>query len=131
MFNACDGSLSSKLKLLKAVVSVARQKADDLTTNVAEIDAHAVIEIDRKEIDALDSKIIELIQSRRRISFRIQQHRLGGGGPRTVLAREMVVIDRYRQALGSEGTTLVTDILRVCRGPAPMAAAADRSGPAT
>ncbi|GAA2733868.1 chorismate mutase [Streptomyces nogalater] len=109
-----------------------QQGMKDLTATAAEIDAQAAIEIDRQEIDLLDSKIIELIQNRHRVSFRIQQRRLGDGGPRTVLAREMVVIDRYRQALGPEGTSLVTDILRLCRGPAPEAAVsttAERSEP--
>lgn len=109
-----------------------QQGVRNLTASAVEIDVHAAIEIDRQEIDSLDSKIIELIRSRHRVSFRIQQRRLGDGGPRTVLAREMAVIDRYHQALGREGTTLVTDILRLCRGPAPEAAvsaAADPSEP--
>ncbi|MGX6741744.1 chorismate mutase [Streptomyces peucetius] len=106
---------------------MAQQSTGDLTANAVEIDAHTAIEIDRQEIDTLDSKIIELIQSRHRVSFRIQQRRQGEGGPRTVLAREMVVIDRYRQALGPEGTSLVTDILRLCRGPAPESAASTAS----
>ncbi|MGX2993504.1 chorismate mutase [Streptomyces sp. JNUCC 64] len=81
--------------------------------------AHMALENDRREIDALDARIVEMLRSRRRISHRIQQRRLTGGGPRTVLARETAVIDRYRQALGPEGVPLVTDVLRLCRGPAP------------
>lgn len=78
-------------------------------------------EIDRREIDALDARIVQLIRDRHRISSRIQQRRRREGGPRTVLTREMVVIDRYRQGLGPEGTALATAILRLCRGPAPEA----------
>lgn len=78
-------------------------------------------EMDRREIDALDSRIVQLIRDRHRVSFRIQQRRRREGGPRTVLTREMVVIDRYRQGLGPEGTALATAVLRLCRGPAPEA----------
>lgn len=78
-------------------------------------------EIDRREIDALDARIVQLIRDRHRISSRIQQRRRREGGPRTVLTREMVVIDRYRQGLGPEGTALATAILRLCRGPSPEA----------
>lgn len=111
--------------------------AENLPANVVKVDVHTAteaIEIDRQEIDALDSRIIELIQSRHRVSFRIQRRRQSDGGPRTELARETVVIDRYRQGLGPEGVTLVTDILRLCRGPAPEAGAstaADRGRPRT
>ncbi|WP_329499904.1 chorismate mutase [Kitasatospora herbaricolor] len=95
------------------------------------------IDVDREEIDLLDSQIIDIIQRRRRISHRIQQRRLGSGGPRTVLSREMVVLDRYREALGAEGNTLAIDILHFCRGAAPApkatvgssAATADDAGP--
>ena len=97
--------------------------AGDSAVNNVNVDVSTAIEIDRREIDALDSKIIELIQSRHRVSFRIQWRRQSDGGPRTELARETVVIDRYSQSLGPEGTTLVTDILRLCRGPAPAAGA--------
>ncbi|MGW0364889.1 chorismate mutase [Streptomyces sp. NPDC002990] len=107
-----------------------QQNTGDLTANAVKVDARTAVERDRQEIDALDSKIIELIQSRHRVSFRIQQRRQGDGGPRTVLAREMVVIDRYRQALGPEGTALATDILRLCRGRGP-AAGASRGEPAS
>lgn len=108
--------------------------AGDSAVNNVNVDVSTAIEIDRREIDALDLKIIELIQSRHRVSFRIQRRRQSDGGPRTELARETVVIDRYRQSLGPEGTTLVTDILRLCRGPAPEAGAptaADRGRPLT
>ncbi|WP_405945463.1 chorismate mutase [Streptomyces prunicolor] len=105
-----------------------QQSTGDLAADAVEIDLRNAIENDRQEIDALDSKIIELIQSRHRVSSRIQRRRQSGGGPRTELARETVVIDRYRQALGPEGTTLVTDILRLCRGPAPEAGAPAAAG---
>jgi len=118
----------------KELVYVTQQSVVDLAANAVGNDAHTAIENDRQEIDALDSKIIGLIQSRHRVSFRIQERRRGDGGPRTVLAREMVVIDRYRQALGPEGAALVTAILRLCRGPAPesaVPAASDRGEPTT
>jgi chorismate mutase len=95
-----------------------RQEIDHRKTDRQETDRQ---EIDRREIDALDSRIVQLIRDRHRVSFRIQQRRRREGGPRTVLTREMVVIDRYRQGLGPEGTALATAILRLCRGPAPEA----------
>ncbi|NJP70112.1 chorismate mutase [Streptomyces sp. C1-2] len=91
-------------------------------------------EVDRREIDSLDSRIVQLIHERHHVSSRIQQRRRREGGPRTVLKREMVVIDRYRQGLGPEGTALATAILRLCRGPAPEApgaANAERGEPGT
>jgi chorismate mutase len=100
-----------------------RQEIDRRETDRRETDRQGMDrqEIDRREIDALDARIVQLIRDRHRISSRIQQRRRREGGPRTVLTREMVVIDRYRQGLGPEGTALATAILRLCRGPAPEA----------
>ncbi|WP_234443081.1 chorismate mutase [Streptomyces cellulosae] len=98
------------------------QHMGELAAKAVKGDGRVATEIDRKEIDKLDAQIIELIQRRHRVSFRIQERRQAEGGPRTVLSRETVVMDRYRQALGPEGTVLVTNILRLCRGPAPDAA---------
>jgi chorismate mutase len=107
---------------LKELVHVTQASMGGLTVNAVKADANTSVEFYRQEIDMLDSQIIDLIQSRHQVSFRIQQRRQEDGGPRTVLAREMVVMDRYRQALGSEGTALATDILRLCRGQASESA---------
>lgn len=85
--------------------------------------AQTGMENDRKEIDLIDTRLIEMLRARRRISSRVQQHRLNHGGPRIAPGREKAVIDRYRQALGPDAAALVHDILRLCRGPAPAAAA--------
>jgi chorismate mutase len=83
------------------------------------------IENDREEIDGLDAAIIELLQRRMRISQRIQRQRMSGGGPRTVLAREMTVLHRYRSEFGASGTAIAMNVLELCRGAARMPAAAD------
>ncbi|WP_309486383.1 chorismate mutase [Streptomyces griseoaurantiacus] len=111
--------------------SVSATEAERQATGPAGVDRQ---ELDRREIDSLDSRIVQLIHERHHVSSRIQQRRRREGGPRTVLKREMVVIDRYRQGLGPEGTALATAILRLCRGPAPEApgaANAERGEPGT
>ncbi|WP_328921844.1 chorismate mutase [Streptomyces griseoaurantiacus] len=108
--------------------SVSATEAERQATGPAGVDRQ---ELDRREIDSLDSRIVQLIHERHHVSSRIQQRRRREGGPRTVLKREMVVIDRYRQGLGPEGTALATAILRLCRGPAPGAANAERGEPGT
>ncbi|KOU66929.1 chorismate mutase [Streptomyces sp. NPDC054949] len=86
-----------------------------------------VIERDRREIDGLDARIIELLGQRARVSARIQGNRINAGGPRTVLAREAEVLGRYRHGLGATGTPIAMHVLQFCRGASP---AAD-SAPAT
>ncbi|GHE37117.1 chorismate mutase [Streptomyces sp. C1-2] len=116
--------------------SVSATEAERQATGPAGVDRQELDrqEVDRREIDSLDSRIVQLIHERHHVSSRIQQRRRREGGPRTVLKREMVVIDRYRQGLGPEGTALATAILRLCRGPAPEApgaANAERGEPGT
>ncbi|MFE9447258.1 chorismate mutase [Streptomyces sp. NPDC006739] len=70
----------------------------------------------RQRIDALDDRIIGLIQERMAVSAVIQETRITSGGRRVHLSREMEILDRYRQALGKPGTPLAMTLLELCRG---------------
>ncbi|MFV0134137.1 chorismate mutase [Streptomyces sp. HMX87] len=70
----------------------------------------------RERIDALDDRIIGLIQERVAVSAVIQEARITSGGRRVNLSREMEVLDHYRQALGKPGTALAMTLLELCRG---------------
>ncbi|MFD0145805.1 MULTISPECIES: chorismate mutase [unclassified Streptomyces] len=70
----------------------------------------------RERIDALDDRIIGLIQERMAVSAVIQEARIGSGGRRVNLAREMEVLGHYRDALGKPGTALAMTMLELCRG---------------
>ncbi|MFB8249909.1 chorismate mutase [Streptomyces sp. NPDC001046] len=70
----------------------------------------------RERIDALDDRIIGLIQERVAVSSVIQQARISSGGRRVNLSREMEVLGHYRQALGKPGTALAMTLLELCRG---------------
>ncbi|MFG2712107.1 chorismate mutase [Streptomyces goshikiensis] len=80
---------------------------------------HHAIEGDRREIDGLDARIIELLGQRARVSARIQRNRVSAGGPRTVLAREAEVLGRYQDGLGATGTPIAMNVLKLCRGVSP------------
>ncbi|MCX4818814.1 chorismate mutase [Streptomyces sp. NBC_01142] len=70
----------------------------------------------RERIDALDDRIIGLIQERTAVSAVIQDARISSGGRRVNLTREMEVLSHYRDALGKPGTTLAMTLLELCRG---------------
>ncbi|ARP71882.1 chorismate mutase [Streptomyces pluripotens] len=70
----------------------------------------------RERIDALDDRIIGLIQERAAVSAVIQETRITSGGRRVHLSREMEILTRYRAALGKPGTALAMTLLEVCRG---------------
>ncbi|GHF88651.1 chorismate mutase [Streptomyces filamentosus] len=70
----------------------------------------------RTRIDALDDRIIGLIQERMAVSAVIQEARISSGGRRVNLAREMEVLEHYRNALGKPGTALAMTMLELCRG---------------
>ncbi|WP_275677578.1 chorismate mutase [Streptomyces sp. MUM 136J] len=70
----------------------------------------------RERIDALDDRIIGLIQERTAVSAVIQEARIASGGRRVNLSREMEVLARYREALGKPGTALAMTLLELCRG---------------
>ncbi|MDX3384593.1 chorismate mutase [Streptomyces sp. V2] len=79
-------------------------------------DAADVITGARERIDALDDRIIGLIQERAAVSAVIQDARITSGGRRVNLSREMEVIGHYSAALGKPGTTLAMTLLELCRG---------------
>jgi chorismate mutase len=70
----------------------------------------------RERIDALDDRIIGLIQERMAVSAVIQQTRISSGGRRVNLSREMEVLHHFSEALGKQGTTLAMTLLELCRG---------------
>jgi chorismate mutase len=70
----------------------------------------------RARIDEIDDTIIRLWQERAAISHEVGVTRVAAGGTRLVLAREQEILDRFREALGSDGTQLAMLILRAGRG---------------
>lgn len=78
--------------------------------------AAGVITDARQRIDDLDGRIIGLVQERMAVSAVIQRERIGSGGRRVNLAREMEVLEHYRSQLGRPGTALAMTLLELCRG---------------
>ncbi|MFJ3233350.1 chorismate mutase [Streptomyces sp. NPDC086787] len=70
----------------------------------------------RERIDALDDRIIGLIQERVAVSAVIQEARISSGGRRVSLSREMEILGHYRDALGRPGTALAMTMLELSRG---------------
>ncbi|MEU2538497.1 chorismate mutase [Streptomyces iakyrus] len=85
-------------------------------TGARTAEAADVITGARERIDALDDRIIGLIQERVAVSAVIQEARIASGGRRVNLSREMDVLGHYRQALGKPGTALAMTLLELCRG---------------
>nr|WP_037916865.1 chorismate mutase [Actinacidiphila yeochonensis] len=79
-------------------------------------DPDSVIAEARQRIDAIDARIIELVQQRCAVSAEVQRARMGAGGPRVHLAREMEVLRTYGEALGRAGTPLAMTLLELGRG---------------
>ena len=81
------------------------------------IEAEQVPDIDdlRREIDELDSAILEAVKRRTEVSKLIGKARMASGGTRLVHSREMKVIERYSE-LGPEGKDLAMLLLRLGRG---------------
>ncbi|MEV7088951.1 chorismate mutase [Streptomyces sp. NPDC093085] len=86
------------------------------TTGARTAEADALIGGARERIDALDDRIIGLIQERVAISAVIQDARVSSGGRRVHLSREMEILAHYRDALGKPGTTLAMTLLELSRG---------------
>ncbi|MFI9823108.1 chorismate mutase [Streptomyces sp. NPDC052013] len=78
--------------------------------------AAGVITGARERIDALDDRIIGLVQERMAVSAVIQKERIASGGRRVNLSREMEILAHYRDALGKPGTALAMTLLELCRG---------------
>ncbi|MER5811505.1 chorismate mutase [Streptomyces sp. NPDC002033] len=75
-----------------------------------------LIAASRERIDALDDRIIGLIQERMAVSAVIQDARITSGGRRVHLSREMEVLAHWSDALGKPGTALAMTLLELCRG---------------
>jgi chorismate mutase len=71
----------------------------------------------RERIDEIDAELIRLWQERAKISQEVGATRVASGGTRLVLAREKEILERFRAALGADGTQLALLILRAGRGP--------------
>jgi chorismate mutase len=78
----------------------------------------AVIAEARTRIDELDGRILALVRGRMAVSAEVQAARIGSGGPRLSLAREMEILARYRAELGPLGTEVAMQLLELCRGRA-------------
>ncbi|MFJ7155707.1 chorismate mutase [Streptomyces sp. NPDC101118] len=85
-------------------------------TGARTADAAELITGARDRIDALDDRIIGLIQERMAVSAVIQEARITSGGRRVNLSREMEVLAHYSEALGKPGTALAMTLLELCRG---------------
>jgi len=70
----------------------------------------------RQRIDEIDAAIIALWQERAAISREVGATRVASGGTRLVLSREREIMERFRDALGEDGTQLALLILRAGRG---------------
>ncbi|WP_369214517.1 chorismate mutase [Streptomyces flavofungini] len=79
-------------------------------------EAVGTIENARERIDALDDRIIGLVQERMAVSAVIQEARITSGGRRVNLSREMEILSHYSDALGKPGTALAMTLLELCRG---------------
>ncbi|MFE9608530.1 chorismate mutase [Streptomyces sp. NPDC006012] len=85
-------------------------------TGARTAEAAGTISDARERIDALDDRIIGLVQERMAVSCVIQEARIASGGRRVNLSREMEILGRYREELGKPGTTLAMTLLELCRG---------------
>jgi chorismate mutase len=81
---------------------------DDPQTHIAAL---------RARLDEIDAAIIRLWQERAAISQEVGATRVASGGTRLVLSREREILDRFRSALGADGTQLALLVLRAGRGP--------------
>lgn len=91
--------------------TISTEKTGARTEEAAEVIADA-----RERIDALDDRIIGLIQERMALSMVIQDARISSGGRRVNLSRETEILAHYSEALGKPGTSLAMTLLELCRG---------------
>ena len=86
-------------------------------TGADELPAADEIRAMRVRIDEIDQAIIDLWQERARLSQQVGKTRMASGGTRLVLSREREIVERFRTALGPDGTQLALLLLRSGRGP--------------
>ena len=89
----------------------------DQQTGAAEPLAADEIRAMRERIDEIDQSIIDLWLERANLSQQVGRTRMASGGTRLVLSREREIVDRFREALGPDGTQVALMILRAGRGP--------------
>ncbi len=89
----------------------------DKQTGAGEAPAADEIRAMRERIDEIDQAIIDLWLERARLSQAVGKTRMASGGTRLVLSREREIVDRFRAALGPDGTQIALMILRAGRGP--------------
>lgn len=87
------------------------------STGTEEAQAAATIRGMRERIDEIDSELVRLWMERAALSRQVGATRVASGGTRLVLSREREILDRFRDALGTDGTQLALLILRAGRGP--------------
>jgi chorismate mutase len=71
----------------------------------------------RIRIDEIDQAIIDLWLERASLSQQVGKTRMASGGTRLVLSREREIVERFRTALGPDGTQVALLLLRSGRGP--------------
>ncbi len=89
----------------------------DQPTGAGEALAADEIKAMRERIDEIDQAIIDLWLERARLSQQVGKTRMASGGTRLVLSREREIVERFREALGADGTQVALMILRAGRGP--------------
>ena len=89
----------------------------DQPTGAGETLAADEIRAMRERIDEIDQAIIDLWLERARLSQQVGKTRMASGGTRLVLSREREIVERFREALGADGTQVALMILRAGRGP--------------
>jgi chorismate mutase len=96
---------------------VVNQPTGDQPTGAGELLAEHEIRAMRIRIDEIDQAIIQLWQERSHLSQQVGKTRMASGGTRLVLSREREIVDRFRAALGPDGTQVALLLLRSGRGP--------------
>ena len=86
-------------------------------TGVDEVPAADEIRAMRVRIDEIDQAIIDLWLERASLSQQVGKTRMAAGGTRLVLSREREIVERFREALGADGTQVALLLLRAGRGP--------------
>ena len=89
----------------------------DQPTGAGETLAADEIRAMRERIDEIDQAIIDLWLERANLSQQVGKTRMASGGTRLVLSREREIVERFREALGADGTQVALMILRAGRGP--------------
>ncbi|MFY1617696.1 chorismate mutase [Micromonospora sp. WMMD736] len=100
-----------------AALPVESGETADAPTGTVEPTAAARIVQIRERIDEIDHALITLWQERAALSREVGATRMASGGTRLVLSRERDILERFRLALGADGTQLALLLLRAGRGP--------------